>query len=244
MGYIWRPSKYLAGGAKEQKMPIRLAPRVSRLLPLAAALLWAGAVPAAAQQTDEPTVLQQMLGKMGILDIPEGPGIDYRERAPLVVPPSSELVAPRGLDDIRKINPDWPTDPDIERQRAAAGDKRTVEEQRGAFYSGARLTPDEIRRGTVKRKTQSEYDTAGEELSASKDRYSPTQLGFKGWSNKDPEKSEIFAGEPERRSLTEPPTGYRTPSSNAPYGVIDTKREEYKPPTLYDRTGSAEDKKR
>jgi len=228
-------------------MPIPvLSPRISRLLPLAAALLIAGAVPAAAQTVEEPTGLQQFLGKIGLLDIPEGPPIDYRERAPLVVPPSTELIPPGGgLDDIKKINPDWPTDYDLELRRAAAAEgRKTVDEQRGAFYSGARLTPEEMRRGTVKRKTQSEYTTAGEELSAGKERYSPKQLGFKGWftKEKESEKTTVFIGEPERRSLTDPPSGYRLPSANAPYGVVETKKEDWKPPTLFDRTSSPEDK--
>jgi hypothetical protein len=209
---------------------------------LAAALLFACSVPAAAQTVNEPTGLQKFLGNMGLLDIPEGPPIDYRERAPLVVPPSTELIPPGGLEDIKKINPDWPTDFDLELQKAAAAEgRKTIDEQRGAFYSGARLTPDEMRRGTVKRKTQSEYTTAGEELSAGKERYSPDQLGFKGWFSKEPEKSVVFTGEPERRSLTEPPSGYRTPSANAPYGVVEKKKEDWKPPTLYDRTSAPSD---
>jgi hypothetical protein len=229
-------------------MPIPvLSPRISRLSPLAAALLLACAVPAAAQTANEPTGLQQFLGKIGLLDIPEGPGIDYRERAPLVVPPSTELIPPRGLEDVKKINPDWPNDADLELRRAAAAENRkTVEEQRGAFYSGARLTPEEMKRGTLSKreatKRQSEYTTAGEELTAGKDRYSPEQLGFKGWFSKDPEKAVAFTGEPERKSLTDPPSGYRTPSSNAPYGVVESKKEDWKAPTLFDRTGSPDDK--
>ncbi len=225
-------------------MPIPvLFPKISRLLPLAAALLFACAVPAAAQKDNEPTGLQQFLGKIGILDIPEGPSIDYRERAPLVVPPSTELIAPRGLEDVKKINPDWPNDVDLELQRAAAAENRkTIEEQRGAFYSGALLTPDELRRGKVKRKTQSEYTTAGEELSAGKERYSPDQLGFKGWFSKEQEKTAVFTGEPERKSLTDPPSGYRTPSANAPYGVVEKKKEDSKVPTLFDRTSASDDK--
>ena len=227
-------------------MPIpALSPRISRLLPLAVALLFAGAVPAAAQTVNEPTGLQQFLGKIGLLDIPEGPPIDYRERAPLVVPPSTELIPPGGLEDIKKINPDWPNDFDLELQKAAAAEgRKTIDEQRGAFYSGALLTPDEMRRGKLKRnaKTQSEYTTAGEELTAGKERYSPDQLGFKGWFSKEPEKTAVFTGEPERRSLTDPPSGYRTPSANAPYGVVETKKEDWKAPTLFDRTSSPEDK--
>lgn len=224
-------------------MPIRMAPRVSRLLSLAAALLWAVAVPASAQQAEEPSGLQQLLGKMGILDIPDGPPIDYRERAPLVVPPSSQLITPRGLDDIKKINPDWPLDPDIERNRAAAAaNKKDFWGKRDESVSGERVSADELKRGTISKrdsdKRQSEYSTGGEEHAMGKERYTPDQLGFKGWFAKEPEKPVEFTAEPERRSLTEPPSGYRTPSANAPYGVISTKKEEYKPSTLTDRAGA------
>ncbi|MCC6948097.1 MAG: hypothetical protein IT539_10065 [Bradyrhizobiaceae bacterium] len=198
-----------------------------RLLACAAALLVAVALPAAAQ---EPTPLQKFLGKIGVLDIPEDP-IDYRERAPLVVPPSSALVQPRSAEDITKINPDWPLDHDSRQRTAAAieADRRTDEQ----FYSGRPLLPDEVRgRGPgISRDEQArrnaiarrpENISPGEERGAGRDRYSPAQLGFKGWNNKQ-EESVVFSGEPERRYLTDPPPGLLTPSRDAPYGVV-TKR--------------------
>jgi len=33
------------------------------------------------------------------------------------------------------------------------------------------------------------------------------------------EETGTFSGEPPRSSLTEPPTGYRTPSASQPYGI-------------------------
>ena len=38
--------------------------------------------------------MQKFLDGIGLIEIPKDP-ITYRERAPLVVPPSSALVAPR-----------------------------------------------------------------------------------------------------------------------------------------------------
>ena len=43
-----------------------------------------------------------------------------------------------------------------------------------------------------------------------------------------------FTGEPPRSSLTEPPPGYQTPSSAAPYAAGD-ERNGWKIPTLFDR---------
>jgi hypothetical protein len=34
-----------------------------------------------------------------------------------------------------------------------------------------------------------------------------------------------FRGEPERQTLTQPPSGYLTPSKNAPYGVVSKDKD-------------------
>lgn len=206
----------------------------ARLLPLAAALLLASAVPAAAQ---EPTPMQRFLGTLGLLEIPDDP-IDYRERAPLVVPPSSALIPPRSPDDIAKFNPDWPLDHDSQKRRAVDEEyQKQVDEQ---FYSGRPLTPAEINRGRISRAEAARREGARQPASTTIDpeigvgRLSPTQLGFKGWGAKKNE-AVVFTGEPERRSLTEPPPGLRTPSPNAPYGVVTSDRGPVKPPSIFDR---------
>ena len=66
---------------------------------------------------------------------------------------------------------------------------------------------------------------------------SPTELGFKGWFNSVTGNQDklTFNGEPERESLVQPPPGYQTPAPNAPYGVVEPKKETFKFPTLFDR---------
>jgi hypothetical protein len=52
--------------------------------------------------------------------------------------------------------------------------------------------------------------------------FSPTELGYKGGLfsfGKNEEKGVRFTGERARASLTEPPTGYQTPSPDQPYGA-------------------------
>ena len=44
-----------------------------------------------------------------------------------------------------------------------------------------------------------------------------------------------FEGEPGRGSLTQPPAGYQTPSSNYPYGFSDDSKPGWKIPTILDR---------
>jgi hypothetical protein len=209
-------------------------------------LTLAAAAPASAQS--EPTGFQKFLGTLGLLEIPrEAP--DYRERAPLVVPPSSALIAPRNPGDITGSNPDWPTDHDSFKGRRAselADEARTDEE----FYSGRALRPNELNR-PKKLSTQEqarrdalakrpEAQTAGDEHAAGTDRYSPSKLGFKGWNSKK-EETVVFTGEPERRTLTDPPSGLRTPSSDAPYGIVTATPGPPKPRSFWDRTSSPED---
>jgi hypothetical protein len=192
---------------------------------LAAAMLFAG-MPAVSAQ-EEPTALQSTLGKLGILEIPNPDAPVYRERPPLVVPPAAQLPAPRNPDEVAKQFPDWPKDLDVQRRRQAATAKNYSSTVRDAdFYSGRLLTRAELNRGTKQGAGvgSASSNTGGAELAAGKERYSPLELGFKGWFSRDKEKAVVFTEEPARQRLTEPPTGYRTPSPNAPYGMVESKQ--------------------
>jgi hypothetical protein len=192
------------------------------LVPLAVAALFAG-VPAAPAQ-EEPSALQGVLGKLGILEIPSNDAPEYRERPPLVVPPAVQLPAPRNPEDVAKQFPEWPKDADVVRRRKAATTKVSPSSVRDTdFFSGRLLSRSELNRGTKKdADTGISSNTAGAELAAGKERYSPYELGFKGWFVK--EKPVVFTEEPVRQRLTEPPGGYRTPSANAPYGIVESKQ--------------------
>jgi hypothetical protein len=208
---------------------ISIARPVSIAIAMAAAIVQ----PTAAQS--EPTALQKLLGNLGLLEIPNDNPPVYRERAPLVVPPSSELVAPRRAEDVSKYNPDWPLD------HTARAAQRDVEGERLAdedFYSGRALLPSELR-GKGRRADQPRAKGEVGTLEKSQQPLSPTQLGFRGWGAKQEEKV-VFTGEPERRSLTDPPPGLQTPSRDAPYGVVSTKPAPIKPSTLYERVGDVD----
>jgi hypothetical protein len=179
------------------------------------------------------------MGAAGLLDLPKDP-IEYSERSPLVVPPSATLPPPSGIGDAAKLNPEWPDDPDWKLIRE--GKKRTTvapEEARGNFYPwGSNVKVEDMSRVNPAKPEKKAadasggYATAGEEAGAGADRYSPSQLGFKGWGKKDSVSS--FTSEPERSMLTEPPAGYRTPSPNAPYGVVEDKSK-YSKSSPFDR---------
>jgi hypothetical protein len=189
-------------------------------MPLALALGYAGTAPVMAQE--EPTQLQRLLGNFGLLSIPgDTPDIEYRERPPLVVPPSAELPVPRSATDITAAVPDWPADPEIARQREQRRyDRLPIDQRRGDFYTGRPLTVEEIRRGRIAGTRTREPATAlGEEYTAGREKQQSPK-GFFGMFKYEAEKPIAFTGEPPRTRLTEPPVGYQTPSPNAPYGVV------------------------
>jgi len=205
-------------------------------MPLALALGCAGTAPVMAQE-EGPTPFQRMLGNFGLLAIPgDTPDIEYRERPPLVVPPSAELPVPRSSTDITAAVPDWPADPEIARQRVQKKyDRLPIDQRRGDFYTGRPLRSDELRRGTIIHTGRSGPATAvGEEITAGRE-MQPAPKGFFGMFKYEEEKPIAFTGEPPRTRLTEPPVGYQTPSPNAPYGVVTKNKPTNTPRGVMDR---------
>src|SRR5262245_52130525 len=151
--------------------------------------------------------------------------INYRERSPLVIPPSRELPPPERSDAVTTNNPAWPKDPDVERRRAqAAMEKgRNISDEREREQNP--LRPDQLTPGGKPKKKQARTDDGYEPpASGFGSQIMPSELGFKNsmfgnmFGGKK-EESAKFTGEPPRNSLTDPPPGYRTPSPDQPYGV-------------------------
>ena len=79
--------------------------------------------------------------KMGLgSDEDEKPLIEYRERAPLVLPPKAEL--PRPLPPVAQRSQAWPQDQDVVRQRQAAAERA---KPRGNDYSKDPATVRELK---------------------------------------------------------------------------------------------------
>jgi hypothetical protein len=214
-----------------------------RLLPMLFALAVLVAPPASAQEDDDgPNALQKMLGAAGILDLPKDP-IDYQERAPLVVPPSAVLPPPGNPDNVKKLNPEWPTDHDLKKARTASSSKSTLSAiQQQESWGGRALNPDQLSRAKPgKSNSADSSDTAGGEANRGVYEYKPSALGFLGWGKKKDDL--VFNGEPDRTSLLEPPPGYRTPSPNAPYGVVEEKKSTTATTSVYDRLNDPNAKK-
>ena len=215
-------------------LPPALGGSAVAALALAAGLSVLPAAPAAAQGF-EGDFLKNTMQLLGLSEEEEKPDIDYRERAPLVVPPTTPENLPPPTSSTAAANPNWPKDPDLARQRArAAAAKAPVVRD----DPGQPLMPSELNKG--RRKTAPTYANNDPVATGTKrDEIMPSELGFKGWAgigSSDPWKDKpiTFNGEPERESLVQPPAGYQTPAPNAPYGVVEQKKEGFKIPNFFD----------
>jgi hypothetical protein len=197
-----------------------------------------GAALAADDEEDVPLdtkLLRQFMHSMGLQR--DDPGIDYQERAPLVVPPTRALPPPQSESPAARV-PAWPKDPDVAARRAAkaaAAEKARIHGD-NVTESMRVLRPDELGgAGVAPTPSGGPTRPSGEEAARP---LPPSQLqGSKNWwdmfSSLGPQRAESapFPGEPPRTTMTAPPTGYQTPSPNQPYGVGPPRDTTYKPST-------------
>jgi len=210
---------------------------------VAITLVFAAGVAAFAEDDEDEDTIEQKI----IKNIMKGMGadidkdrIDFRERSPLVIPPSRDLPPPQEAGAI--TNPAWPKDPD----------KLKPVKQAKPFVNGsistrnmesperaAPISPEALRNGAIPG-GKSETTTAPDP-NANKDpgrTLLPTELGFTGFGSLFGYKAEQqpFTGEPARTNLIQPPSGYQTPSPNYPYGVGMPKNNSVKDlPAVKDR---------
>jgi hypothetical protein len=196
----------------------------ARGLVLLGAMLAAMAIPAAAADGEfednmpDAVLMREILKGLGLKRGDEAI-IDYRERSPLVVPPSNTLPPP----DTRTLterNPNWPVDQDIRRNRARAAARAELSNQ-DPYVAARPLPRDELDKGR----------RSGGRNGGSADPYigqtlSPSALGYVGgifdsmFEFGGPKvESKPFTSEPPREALVEPPPGYQTPAPGAPYGI-------------------------
>jgi hypothetical protein len=194
---------------------------------LAAVVLTAGFVcaPAAVQAQG---ILD--IGRI-ILGLPTEPkeAIDYRERAPLVVPPGQNLRQPLDAAPAEQRRANWPQDPDVTSRRKAVEDARkpmSVESVTGRdIPSSRRMTPDEIRAGRVAgaevpRVPATSVGTDRDGIDSAKNVFGGL-AALREMDRKDaaagPASGSLGRAEPKREFLTDPPTGIRRPADNAAY---------------------------
>jgi hypothetical protein len=177
-------------------------------------------------------LLNDLMRNLGLRNGAENQ-IEYRERSPLVIPPSKNLPPPEQAGTQR--NAAWPVDPDVKRKKEAAA-KRKERKGYDPDYEERNLTPSELNPAGINRSAgrPGTPDSVGGEGRS----LAPSELGyfgglFSGFGGGSKEDVATFEREPPRNSLTAPPSGYQTPSAAQPYGI--TKKDPKLTVTPYDK---------
>lgn len=203
----------------------------------------AGAVKAQQADDDEDSfeqrIIKNILGGLGV-DVGNRKGIEYRERSPLVIPPSLDLPPP-GAADASAHNPAWPREQT--RKKTAAQAKPQVNATAEDPGTSSRMTPDEMRRGTsarAQRVTDPSKSGSQEDIDIGRP-LRPNELGssslfnWRALTGNYATETAKFEGEPSRGTLTQPPPGYQTPSASQPYGIATDAPGGWKIPTVLSR---------
>jgi hypothetical protein len=193
-----------------------------------------GAVRAADDEDDktfEEKIIEGIMAGIGGTNM-ENRGIEYRERSPLVVPPKLDLPPPASASADVKA-PNWPKDPDEARRKAAIAARK--KENKDPVEASRILTPSELNKGKVAATARNSDDPIQPGSQNNNPILSPSQLGyngsFSGLFGGSKSETAPFKGEPTRDSLTQPPSGYQTPSPNFAYGTgpKESMNKEYNP---------------
>jgi hypothetical protein len=154
-------------------------------------------------RAEEGELFKSLMGSLGVIP-EEKDRIDYRERAPLVLPPRTDLPQPAEGGGAQSRNRQWPNDPDVAAQRRRTAEERApiTETERHRMTNGsARLSPEEMR--------------AGRRAGAGAVSAPESHLENGHWLNPDVLRAQTkgaqVAGDDNtgRRRLTEPPSAYR-----------------------------------
>lgn len=185
-----------------------------------AALLTTASVSAAraGEDDDDDSFMTKFMTTLGFKKPIDYNPINYGERSPLVVPPSRDLPPPIAAS--APATPAWPKDPDMKRHKDAKKKSNTPVGTYNFLEDARPLRPDELEKGRIRGRDEGK---PGIDSEAAQNQSSQAQLGNKNgffnfnWFKK--EEYGTFTGEPTRAELTDPPSGYRTPSADQPYGI-------------------------
>ena len=88
------------------------------------------------EDTFEQKIIKKFLGGLGV-DV-GGNNIEYRERSPLVIPPTRDLPPPETADTVK--DPAWPKDPDVKiTKKKGNKDAEKDDDKQDRWYLGDRL---------------------------------------------------------------------------------------------------------
>ncbi|WGD53889.1 hypothetical protein QA641_08320 [Bradyrhizobium sp. CB1650] len=168
--------------------------------------------------TFEEKLIDNLMSGIGAKSM-EKPGIEYRERSPLVVPPKLDLPPPTATE--AKAAPNWPKDPDVKRRKEAIAARKKASKPKENWEAARPLTPAEMNAAKTAAPARENNDPIQPGTNGNPS-LSPAQLGYSGgllgmFKGNSSEETK-FTSEPPRQSLVEPPPGYQTPSPNYAYG--------------------------
>ena len=183
------------------------------------------------EKTFEEEIIEGIMTGIGGTNM-DNRGIEYRERSPLVVPPKLDLPPPASSSEVKA--PNWPKDPDEARRKALIAARK--KENKDPREASRPLMPSELDQRAPKKSTAGgdSVDQPGGNPGTTAV-LSPSQLGysggFSGMFGGNKVETAPFKGEPTRESLTQPPSGYQTPSPNFAYGTgpKESLNKEYNP---------------
>jgi hypothetical protein len=158
--------------------------------------------------------VRSVLRHLGIVGATQQDEVDYKERPPLVVPPSRALPAPAAPGSLAERNPAWPVDKRKPESKAKTERRVVSFENDGQPLSTASPAP------PAEMPAQATVPSQAGQTDGFWNKFWDKALGRKGA----PEIG-TFTREPPRASLTDPPRGYRTPSPAQPYGANITTDE-------------------
>lgn len=183
-------------------MLLRLQNLKTATIALAGAAMMMSAPSAKAQG-----VIDNFLQEMGLQSKTRAP-IDYRERPPLVMPKSVDgnLPPPQQA----AADPSWPVDPDVQAGIDAEADRPSQRQQlRG--QEDLRISREELARGRVA------YEGSRAQVTRSEENVVMTPEQLQAVRESGQQAATAGFVEPERRRLTDPPAGYRTPVAGTAY---------------------------
>jgi hypothetical protein len=148
--------------------------------------------------------------------------INYGERAPLVLPPTYDnLPPPEDSKGLTAANAQWPKDPDAARRAQELADEEIPDQFKRKYTENAAEEIYAINRQERRVIGQPKGEDYVSSSARENQVLSPRELrAIKKAEKQDPN---VFVKEPERKRITDPPVGYRTPSANQPYapGEVD-----------------------
>jgi len=179
-----------------------------------AAIVTASAIvsPAFAGDDGQAPIWTGLGGLVGLTGKDKEDPIDYRERARLVLPPKIVLPPPGSPQKAAG----WPLDPDLEKvrkERAAASAILSTQSDLEAQRDGNRLSPDQLRVDRAKPGQKHETNRCAAQTNQRNCEWAPFRNVMETIGLEKPD--EVVAGhEPDRDWLTDPPKGYRVPTTN------------------------------